>query len=55
MTTYSLGRIFEIDAANESELLDINKDDRFDQLSMASATSSLYPKFCTAIYDYRVC
>ena len=57
MTTYCSisGRLLEIDAVNEPELLDINKDDRFDQLSMASATSSLSPKFCTAVYDYRVC
>ena len=44
----------EFDTASELELLDINKDDRSDQLSMASATSSLYPKYCTAVYDYKV-
>ena len=49
------GRLMEFDTSSEPELLDINKDDRSDQISMASATSSLYPKYCTAVYDYKVC
>ena len=48
------GRLLEFDTISEPELLDINKDDRFDQLSMASVASSLSPKFCIALYDYQV-
>jgi len=48
------GKFLEPDMISEPELLDINKDDRFDQLSMASAASSLSPKFCIALYDYQV-
>ncbi|XP_065886224.1 F-BAR and double SH3 domains protein 2-like isoform X3 [Dysidea avara] len=46
-------KLLESDASLDPELLDISKDDRFDQLSMASVTSSLSPKFCVALYDYK--
>jgi len=56
ITAYHLitGRLLEFDGTCDAELLDITKDDRFDQISVASAASSLSPKFCTVVYDYQV-
>ena len=51
---FAAGKLLESDAVLDPELLDIAKDDRFDQWSMASVTSSLSPKFCVALYDYKV-
>ena len=48
------GRLLEFDATCEADLLDVTKDDKFDQISVASAASSLSPKFCTVVYDYHV-
>jgi len=51
---FAAGKLLESDTVLDPELLDIAKDDRFDQWSMASVTSSLSPKFCVALYDYKV-